>query len=156
MNDWQRGGQEPEGDSDRDLKEADILLEKADALLRKHKTHGARGQLDHPDDELPLLTDVIDDLDDSADPEQASHAPAGGQTVELAESLIDLDTALTREIEAWFATELPQLIARELDKLPGRLREEAVAHMRATLLPGLSEQLSNRLQKAKTTKTRER
>ena len=144
MKDWNADPQEP----DRELKEADILLEKADALLHKHKGRDSADQsLESWDSELPLLTDIVEDADLVVEEENA-----GGQTVELAESLIDLDTALTREIESWFASELPQLIARELDKLPGRLQQEALAHMRATLIPVLSEQLSSRLAKVKIVK----
>ena len=66
---------------------------------------------------------------------------------QLAEQLISLDTEIARAVESWFANELPQLVHRELDKLSARLQEEALAHLRATLLPTLSEHISRSLER---------
>ncbi|KON80599.1 hypothetical protein PA01_02125 [Azoarcus sp. PA01] len=143
-------------DPDDDLKAADELLDKADALLRRHK--GA--DLPEPDefvalddDELPVLTDIVDPSEleglELAEPLPAAAAPEEPIPIaasELAEQLVSLDTAISREIENWFATELPQLLSRELDKLSDRLRVETLAHVRATLLPALSERISRSLE----------
>lgn len=145
-------------DQDDDLKAADELLDKADALLRRHK--GA--DLPEPDefvalddDELPVLTDIVDPSEleglELAEPRRAAAAPAESALTgasELAEQLVSLDTAISREVETWFATELPQLLSRELDKLADRLRVETLAHLRATLLPALSERISRSLEGA--------
>ncbi|MBL8443343.1 MAG: hypothetical protein JNK52_04785, partial [Zoogloeaceae bacterium] len=64
------------------------------------------------------------------------------ETIEL---LVSLDTEITRELEAWFASEMPQLVSREFDRFSERLREEVMAHVRATLLPTLSERIAERL-----------
>ena len=59
-----------------------------------------------------------------------------GARAALAERLVELDTAIAREIDEWAARELPQIIARELERLGERIQDEALAHLRATLLPG--------------------
>ena len=49
-----------------------------------------------------------------------SHPPppnAAAAEQQLAERLVELDTAIAREIDEWAARELPQIIARELDRL---------------------------------------
>ncbi len=133
-------------DPEAELKEADILLQKADALLRRHKpssgTPIAGG--DDPDD-LPVLTEIVPDTELAGE-----GAPSGARPFDenaLVEHLIGLDAEIARALEAWFARELPQLVSRELDRLSERLLEEAIAHMRATLIPKLSNAVSNRLDK---------
>jgi len=180
MSNWFRTRLDP----DDELKAADDLLHKADALLRRHK-----GSEREPDvevsleeEDLPILTDVVSDLDEAlpvlteavippqvqaeaplqeppvppvAEPAPAAPAEAAApsaQEIALAEQLIDLDTEISREVEAWFANELPQLLSRELDRLADRLRTEALAHLRATLLPALSEHISQRLEELPRTK----
>lgn len=61
------------------------------------------------------------------------------------EQLVRLDTEISREVEAWLASELPQILSRELDSLAERVRTQALAHLRATLLPTLSERIARRL-----------
>lgn len=66
----------------------------------------------------------------------------------MSEHLITLDAYIAQAIEGWLAKELPQLIASELDAFTHRMRERATAHMRATLMPDLSEKLSAILDEA--------
>lgn len=159
MNEWLRSG--PQAEHDPDLDAADALLDKADALLRRHHTDdfGPVVALEDEEDEndLPILTDIVDELDaevplldDPVLPEPdevlevpAAAAPAG---MDLAERLISIDTEVAREVESWLAQELPQLISRELDAFAERLRAEALAHLRATLLPALSERIAAHLE----------
>jgi len=159
MSNWIRTRLDPEAE----LKAADVLLNKADALLRRHKG-GEREpdvEVSLEEEELPVLTDVVQDFDGalpvlggevaaSAAAPQATPPPA--PDIEMAELLIDLDTEIAREVEAWFANELPQLLSRELDRLADRLRAEALAHLRATLLPALSQHISHRLEERLPTK----
>lgn len=142
MKDWPDlyFGMEP----DPELQEADSLLEKADALLRKHRHSGYPGIGSDPDEDLPILTEVVEHFDEQDTIVPADLPPA---PVEVAEFLIDLDTELAREIEFWFANELPQLLSSELDRVSERLRTEALGHMRATLIPALSERIAARLDK---------
>jgi len=146
---------DPDPEPDADLDEADALLLKADALLRKHKGGESRAKEDDYDD-LPLLTEIIEDFEPPSGPLTVDHAssdedqgPAPDTPVMLAEFLVELDTALARAIETWFANELPQLITRELDQLTDRLRTESLAHMRATLVPTLSALIAERLDPAR-------
>ena len=124
-------------DSDADLAEADALLLKADALLRRHRFGASEPSPATIDDDLPILTEIIDDLPPAPIP--------AGASAQLAEHLVELDTELSREIETWFATELPELLAVELETLSKQLREKALAHLRATLLPILSARIACRL-----------
>lgn len=125
--------------SDADLAEADALLLKADALLRRHRFGGSEPSPATIDDDLPILTEIVDDI---PGPRGSAHR---SRQVELAEQLAGLDAELTREIESWFADELPELLAAELETLSRQLREKALAHLRATLLPTLSARIASRL-----------
>lgn len=124
-------------DSDADLAEADALLLKADALLRRHRFGASDPSPATIDDDLPILTEIVDDLPSPPAPVLAHP--------DLAEQLVELDTELNREIENWFANELPELLAVELETLSRQLREKALAHLRATLLPMLSARIARRL-----------
>ncbi|NMG73511.1 hypothetical protein [Aromatoleum diolicum] len=151
----------PRLDPDDELRAADLLLGKADALLRRHRAAEPQAPLlpepeefvSLEDDDLPVLTEVVDpsEWETSSQVAQIPPAPAAPttpvQVSQLAEQLISLDTEISRAVEAWFATELPQLLSREMDKLSSRLQEEAIAHLRATLLPTLSEHISRSLEK---------
>ncbi|MEZ7894766.1 MAG: hypothetical protein QMB75_02735 [Thauera sp.] len=210
MKDWQ------DFPDDDELERADDLLGQADALLRRHRgdtapsSPGTQRTTDRDaaepvhatpsgaamqafdDDDLPILTEVVDDLDlpteifqptesslvaaaaaqpafvRSLAPGEVSHARAPAAPPEpvdtfaqpaapspppppsvaaaeqqLAERLVELDTAIAREIDEWAARELPQIIARELDRLGERIQDEALAHLRATLLPEISARVSS-------------
>lgn len=138
---------------DRDLAEADLLLNKADALLRRHRaTQPSAPPPTLSDDfgDLPILTDIVEDFDRPSTPPPApvvqtppDEPPA--TAIEAIEQLVELETELKREIEDWLETELPQIVSRELDRLSERLMEEVTAHARATLLHTLSERISERL-----------
>lgn len=153
MSRWATGpGIEP----DDELKAADELLGKADALLRRHHRSAEPAEPDVfvalEDEDLPVLTDVVDPSELPAAalaPPPLVDAPGTRPHSErnrLAEQLVGLDTEISREVEAWFATEFPQLLSRELDKFSDRLQEETLAHLRATLLPALSDRISRRLE----------
>ena len=169
----------PPSPRDDDLERADDLLGQADALLRRH-----RGQSDmeaprhaqdpdpafDDDDDLPILTEIVEDLDlpptwsghKAADAaaasifhtrpaptpavsvtDQATHRAAVAQ--HLAEKLVELDTEIARKVADWVAVEFQQVLDRELERLGERVRAEMLAHLRATLLPELSAQVSTLL-----------
>ncbi|MCB1909194.1 MAG: hypothetical protein KDH15_17650 [Rhodocyclaceae bacterium] len=119
-----------------DLDHADELLAKAEALMRRHE---ARADADALDD-LPVLTDVVEV--EEAEPDDDG---AAVDEMQLAEQLIALDAGLTRAIETWMNTELPQIVAREIGAVSERIRDEALANLRATLLPRLSRDISTLL-----------
>lgn len=129
-------------DPDGDLAEADALLMKADALLRRHRFGAAEPSPATIDDDLPILTEIIETAPSAPDAFAAQTA--------LVEQLVELDTELNREIEHWFATELPELLETELELMSRQLREKALAHLRATLLPMLSARIARRLDSAAT------
>jgi hypothetical protein len=189
-----------------DLERADALLGQADALLRRHRGGDFRAPEPRPsglepiaalepvaledDDDLPILTDVVDDFeladlgvparpdaaapvaaptaasaandmaaDDMAGQAGVPRAPAESAApltaddaallvsarAALIEDLVRLDTEIARSVEAWLADEIPQILQRELDGLAERVKAEALAQLRATLLPALSERVAGRI-----------
>ena len=126
-----------------ELKTADTLLGQADALLHRHR--GAASLMtasgdDLAADDLPLLTEVVDDSPAADIPPEPS--PPDQPQVDIAECLVALDALIAREVEIWLANELPQLLSAELDRLTERLCNQALAQMRVTLLPALSRHIS--------------
>jgi len=132
--------------------EGERLMEKADALIQRH----ASLDTTPPDtDDLPVLTDIFDDrrepfIGESSpiilEPVEAEPAlQARGTHDALAARLVALDTAISRHIEEWVASELPQLVSRELDELAEHLCSKAAAHLRATLLPLVSAEIADTL-----------
>ena len=61
----------------------------------------------------------------------------------MSEHLIELDAYIAQSIDQWMSTELPQIISTEMTSMVDRLRSRANAHLRATLIPQLSEKLSS-------------
>lgn len=121
------------------------LLAKADALMRRHGHFAAPAE---PDD-LPVLTDVVDYPGEEAPPDDS---PPDITPVVLPNArddqtarIVDLEAAITRSIDAWVSTELPQIMSREFDAFAERLREAAREHMRTTLLPTLTAQIEKTL-----------
>jgi hypothetical protein len=134
-------------DMPEELEAADALLGQADVLLQRHRSEAslitATGE-DLAADDLPLLTEVVDDAPDQAVP--AGTAPLPRPDPDPAGQRADLDGLIARELEAWLARELPQLLAAELDRLAERVRDQALARMQTTLLPVLSRQISDAVQ----------
>ncbi len=140
--------------------DADPLFEKADALIQRHASFAIESELD----DLPVLTDVVEPPPPAAAaeaepaPSAAAEPPlpdlaaaiaaaAQAEADRLAERLVVLDSAINRHIQDWVATELPQLVSRELDDLAERLQASAASHLRATLLPLISGEIADTLDK---------
>ena len=143
--------------------------EDGEGLIEKAaQTHRPDSFTAPEDDDLPVLTDVVDERVEpfigEAEPimlEPADDEPAIGEPEmldetpviaplaalpdDLAERLVALDTAIARHLDTWVATELPQLISRELDELAARISDKASAHLRATLLPIVSAEIADTL-----------
>ena len=126
----------------------------------------AEGVLHRPDapeagdgDDLPVLTDVVDEriepfIGDNEpiilepvgpEPELDDDLPVLTATPDLAGRIVELDIAINRLIEDWVATELPQLVSRELDALAERLRVKAVTQLQHSLQPLISAEIARRL-----------
>ena len=124
-----------------ELKTADALLDQADALVHRHR--GAASLMtasgdDLAADDLPLLTEVVDEPLVSVAAEASPQPPA---QVDLTQRLLALDGLIAREVETWLADELPQILTTELDRLAERLRSQVLTQAHATLLPTLSERI---------------
>lgn len=168
MSDWPNrqhdGHHDALPDPSPELELADDLIDKANALLWRHRAVEPMPTEHLPDldantdeDDIPILTEVVEDFGDEIPVLQESITPAppasqtgladpsGQQHARLVEHLVQIDTLIAREVEAWLSNELPQLLSRELDSLSERLRIETLAHLRATLLPTLSNHIASRL-----------
>ncbi|MBT9498024.1 MAG: hypothetical protein RBS05_08400 [Zoogloea oleivorans] len=150
----------PEMEVSLDDEEAEHLIARTDALIHRHESFAAPSETD----DLPVLTDVVDEriepyigetspiilepVTPAAELPETRAEPIFTLlpgTVDQAERLVALDTAISRHIEEWVANELPQLVSRELDDLAERLRDAAAAHLRATLLPLVSAEIADQL-----------
>jgi hypothetical protein len=110
-------------------------------------------------DDLPVLTDVVDEriepfIGDNEpiilepvgpEPELDDDLPVLTATPDLAGRIVELDIAINRLIEDWVATELPQLVSRELDALAERLRVKAVTQLQHSLQPLISAEIARLL-----------
>ena len=167
MSDWPNrqhdGHRDALPDAAPELELADDLIDKANALLWRHRAADPLPTEHLPDldanadeDDIPILTEVVEDfgdeipvLQDGLTPPPVPQAgvadPSGLHHARLVEHLVEIDTLIAREVETWLSNELPQLLSRELDSLSERLRIETLAHLRATLLPTLSNHIASRL-----------
>lgn len=134
--------------------EFEISLEDDEAEASQHR-------LEVPEsgdsDDLPVLTDVVDEriepfigdsepiILEAVEPEPELQPPVLAPAPDLAGQIVELDIAIKRLIEDWVATELPQLVSRELDDLAERLRVKAVTQLQHSLLPLISAEIASRL-----------
>jgi len=116
----------------------DDLLQKADALMRRHRVFvaGAAGAAaDAPHEDVPVLTEVIAP---DALPAAMSPAPPG---VDLGE----LRTALAFQLETWLDEELPEHVLHVLDGITDQLIIQLSLKARSELLPRLQKVLDEQL-----------
>lgn len=117
-----------------EVSDEDDLLDKADALMRKHRVFVAgAGDADTANDDVPLLTEVV-----SAEALMPSAVPAPA-----AADLKPLRDALAVELEAWLDQELPQHVLRVLDGISDQLILQLSLKARAELLPRLQQALES-------------
>ena len=148
-------------DPDAELGSVDAILDKADALLRRHQSPlHERGNDSNVADDLPVLLDIVDDSvlhpkvsgqATAAQPvmplaEDLEPGPAGDD-VDLIEDLVSLDTSISRAIENWLTREMPPLVVHELERFNAQLRDRLLEHARATLLPTLSKRIATRIER---------
>ena len=110
----------------------DILLRKADALIRRTRVFvaGSSAPIPEPappDDDLPVLTDIVTDRDAAlatAPPHMQEH----------------LD-ALREELSRWLDEELPHAVLKVTDGLADQLMGELTEQAEKNLLPRLMARL---------------
>lgn len=116
---------------------SDDLLDKADALMRRHRPvaiDSATEVIERNDaapddgDDLPVLTEVVD-------PHEAAPGLAPRPTARNART--QLSSALTAELETWLDEALPGHIVHVLDGLADQLIGQLSQRARTELLPRL-------------------
>lgn len=119
---------------------SDDVIGKADALMRRHRVFVAGGPRPPADEDVPILTEVVDD--GAAEPT----APAG-QEDQLRERVANLralqDEAVVLAMEAWLAERLPAVVAEAIEslsdqvatRLEAEVRDNLLNHLRAALDP---------------------
>ena len=108
------------------------LLRQADALIRRNRTYVAGSvpaapQVPPPDDDLPVLTDIVTD-------QEAALATAPPHMQE------HLD-ALREELSRWLERELPHAVLKVTDGLADQLMGELTHQAEKKLLPRLIARL---------------
>ena len=122
----------------------DDLLQKADALMRRHRVFVAGATATEAtaddragDDDVPLLTDIVG-------PDALRELP-----VSTPVDLAALRGALAAELEAWLDEGLPQHIQHVLDGITDQLIIQLAAQARGELLPRLQGVLAAAQEPAK-------
>jgi hypothetical protein len=126
------------------------LLDKADALMRRHRVFVAGGAqpaaaTPEPDEEdIPVLTEVV--AGEAAAVDTASPPPDPDRVATLARELLFerlpvLRQALAEELAVWLDAELPHVIVNVLDGVTDQLVARISAEAQAALLPKLQAAL---------------
>ena len=111
----------------------DDLMQKADALMRRHRVFvaGAAGNATADEtpgqEDIPVLTEVV-----SPDSVLAAVPP-----VQTSVDIAVLRHALAFELETWLDKELPQHVMRVLDGVTDQLISQLSLRARSDLLPRL-------------------
>lgn len=142
-------------DNDEEITQANVLLNKVDALLHRHQ-HTAQPNPSARTD-IPLLTDIVKEpqpavvrpVRTSTQAQKMERPAFSERQIGMLQTLLDIE--ISRALESWLTHDLPAVLARELDSLTDRLHMEMLSSMKATLLPVLSEHLLQKLQSRKDT-----
>ena len=117
----QIGSLEPSGDGTH------AVLSQADALMRRHRVFVAGADVASPTDDLPVLTEVVDDAD------FGSKRSAGQLSALRAHQQVAISAALDK----WLEYELPVAIQSLTDDLTATLKSRAKTELLERLIKEL-------------------
>lgn len=123
-------------------------LAEAEARARSEAFHESRAQQQRAIQAAIAQGREEAEINQWASLQEARRESAQSIASAMSERLIALDAHIAHSINDWLAKELPGLIATELLGVSERLRVQTTAHLRATLLPEVSEQISKVLDSA--------
>lgn len=90
--------------------EAAVVMRQADALIQRHRrAFVAGGEPGMGNDDVPVLTEVVDDA-----------SPSGRH-----------ETDLVQALEHWVAEKLPEIVAQSMAGMTAQLTEELAERLRA-------------------------
>jgi len=111
------------------------LLQKADALMRRHRVFVAGAVVPHETaadtEDVPVLTEIVD-----------PGAAASAVPAAIEDAMAAQHAAMAAELERWLDTELPQHVMRVLDGVTDQLIAQLSLKAKAELLPKLLNILS--------------
>ena len=116
----------------------DPLLQKADALMQRHRAYGVSAG-----DDVPLLTDVVAGEEPPATPSAADAAALAAAEEARIEALVReriarmlplLRRQVAAELDAWFDDQLPQIVISMLDGFTDRLVGQISARARGDVM----------------------
>lgn len=116
----------------------DDLLAKADSLIRRHRVFvaGARAKPE-PDEDLPVLTDVIDRAPEGSDAHaEVPSPPAEPDPALLAKAiasevdarLAEMHPRIVAVVREWIDSALPEIVSREVELLRGQVTRAVAEH----------------------------
>ncbi|GAB2886471.1 hypothetical protein GCM10027046_13530 [Uliginosibacterium flavum] len=138
-------GAQPRG---RSTEEQEIAIRDACAKARADALHEARAQQLRAVQAAQAQGREEAEINQWPAMQEARREAVQNAAMAMGERLIELDAQIAQGINQWLAKELPPIIAGELLGLSERLRMQTAAHLRVTLLPELSEQISKVLDSA--------
>lgn len=124
------------------------LLDQADRLMRRHRIFVAGAAAaapieDDAFDDLPVLTDVVPEVEEVVVPPPPPPGPSIDEQAQvlahelLLERLSAQRNAIEKEVVAWLDKELPEIVMYVIDGITDQLVAQVTAAMRLELLPKL-------------------
>jgi DNA-binding transcriptional regulator YbjK len=127
------------------MNESDPLLQKADALMQRHRSIASNTMATSAADDVPVLTEIV-----TGERRPAERGTAPDSAAELDEVMIEalvrerLDKVLpalrrqvAHELDAWFDEQLPKIVMSLLDGFTDRLVGQISAQARGDLMTWL-------------------
>lgn len=116
------------------------VLSQADALMQRHRRvsaitgqplPGGSGNIVENDDDLPILTEVVDA---NGVNEDTQHNAGADLKAQIHAAIGANDAELARILEGWIASQLPHVLSQALDNVAEQLKTELAAKLRTELL----------------------
>ena len=109
------------------------VISQADALMRRHRVFVAGAEVANPADDLPVLTEVVDDTDFGT--------KIHGNNIDALRA--SQRAAISTALDKWLATELPLAIQTLADGLTEQLLVTLKARAKAELFERLVKELDS-------------
>jgi DNA-binding transcriptional regulator YbjK len=127
------------------MNESDPLLQKADALMQRHRSIAANTAATSAADDVPVLTEIVTaerrSVDRGTSPDSAPKLDEAAVEALVRERLDkvlpNLRRQVAHELDAWFDEQLPKIVMSLLDGFTDRLVGQISAQARGDLMTWL-------------------